>query len=74
MSKELDLCTPIHTDSDKNTLTNTIQGIFSYAAMVNYPYSTNFLYTLPPNPVDYICTQVGNLSGLAALKTSAQIF
>jgi lysosomal Pro-X carboxypeptidase len=39
-------------------LINDISGAFGTMAMVNYPYSTSFIFPMPAWPVNYTCEQV----------------
>ena len=51
-------CRPITNDADITALMNAIADGFGTMAMVNYPYPTNFINSLPANPIKYSCEQV----------------
>jgi lysosomal Pro-X carboxypeptidase len=45
------LCSPLKNDDDVLKLKEWISEVYVNLAMVNYPYSANFLAPLPGNPV-----------------------
>ncbi|VEL22970.1 unnamed protein product [Protopolystoma xenopodis] len=55
ITKRLNLCTELKTDADLNWALKWTRNAFTLLAMMNYPYKTNFLSELPPNPVNVSC-------------------
>lgn len=51
ITKNFKLCRPLKTRSDVQALKDWFSGIWVNLAMLNYPYSTNFMADLPANPV-----------------------
>ncbi|CAH1401397.1 unnamed protein product [Nezara viridula] len=51
------LCSPL---KDVKELKNWLNGIYVNLAMTNYPYPTEFLTTLPANPVKAVCKHLLN--------------
>ncbi|XP_044272767.1 lysosomal Pro-X carboxypeptidase-like [Tribolium madens] len=80
LSEAWQLCSPIETPGDVETLIGWYSEILVNMAMVNYPYSTSFLAPLPPFPVKNFCTQfteaniVDDKSLIMALGDALQIY
>jgi hypothetical protein len=49
------LCSRPNTTDDINNVINWVNNGLGTMAMVNYPYPTDFVATLPGNPVNYTC-------------------
>ncbi|XP_025411982.1 lysosomal Pro-X carboxypeptidase-like isoform X1 [Sipha flava] len=54
------LCSPLKNDDDVLKLKEWISEVYVNLAMVNYPYSANFLAPLPGNPVKELCKPMKN--------------
>lgn len=62
LSAEWKLCQPLKTDNDTQSLIDWLTEIYGNAAMVNYPYPTDFLAPLPGHPVRVMCSHLTNAS------------
>uniref|UniRef100_T1JCH1 Lysosomal Pro-X carboxypeptidase n=1 Tax=Strigamia maritima TaxID=126957 RepID=T1JCH1_STRMM len=56
------LCSPIETNDDLLNLKNWLVKTYTYLAMMNYPYPTDFMANLPGWPVEEVCKQLLNSS------------
>ncbi|XKL62403.1 hypothetical protein PGB90_002236 [Kerria lacca] len=54
------LCTPIKVEEDVNVLINWLTNVYVNMAMINYPYSANFLMPVPANPVKEMCKHLNH--------------
>lgn len=63
-------CTQVLTYQTANNIINWLSNSFTYMAMTNYPYSTNFLEPMPAFPVTVAC---GMLNGLDDDSTDTDI-
>ncbi|XP_023220750.1 lysosomal Pro-X carboxypeptidase-like [Centruroides sculpturatus] len=61
LSKTFRLCQPLSPDS-VDQLISWLSGTWSYLAMTDYPYPTNFLVPLPANPINATCQFLKNSS------------
>ncbi|KAB0801242.1 hypothetical protein PPYR_05596 [Photinus pyralis] len=57
LTKTWKLCDTLK-DNDVEVLFNWLQDVYGNLAMVNYPYPTSFLSTLPANPVKAFCSKL----------------
>lgn len=55
LSTLLNTCKPLATKDDMNNLYNHFVNGYSYMAMTDYPYETDFLQPMPANPVNAAC-------------------
>ncbi|CAH0724480.1 unnamed protein product, partial [Brenthis ino] len=55
LQKTWKLCDPIKTSEDVQTLVEFLQSMYETLAMVNYPFATDFLMSLPAQPVRVVC-------------------
>lgn len=62
LSTEWNLCQALKTDNDTQTFIDWLTEIYGNVAMVNYPYPTNFLATLPGNPVRAMCNHLTDMA------------
>lgn len=51
MSENWKLCQPLTNSTHVEELQAFLEDVYGTIAMVNYPYETNFIVPLPPNPV-----------------------
>jgi len=51
----LKLCSPLQNQTDVSNVLFWIRNAFTYLAMLDYPYPTNFLSPLPAYPVNVAC-------------------
>jgi lysosomal Pro-X carboxypeptidase len=74
------LCTIPTTAADVESLIGFINGCFGTEAMVNYPYATDFVGSLPANPVAESCTQAATVTlstdqdYVLAIQKAAEVF
>lgn len=61
LSSELLLCDPIKTEADLDKFFDYLEDVYGSLAMVNYPYSNDFLSPLPGYPVRQFCSYLQNL-------------
>lgn len=61
LSAELLLCEPIKTDADLDKFFDYLEDVYGSLAMVNYPYSNDFLSPLPGYPVRQFCSYLQNV-------------
>ncbi|XP_076254255.1 lysosomal Pro-X carboxypeptidase-like [Rhynchophorus ferrugineus] len=52
------LCKPLHSQMDINELIDGIEDIYVNLAMLNYPYPTNFISSLPAHPIQTFCNKL----------------
>lgn len=62
VSNTFQLCEPIKTKDDVDTLLNWLDEILVNTVMVNYPYPTSFLVPLPGHPVREICQDIDSVN------------
>lgn len=62
VSNTFQLCEPIKTKDDVDTLLNWLAEILVNTVMVNYPYPTSFLVPLPGHPVREICQEIDSVN------------
>lgn len=62
LTETFHLCSPLKTEKDLKTLKSWLDGIYSGAAMVNYPYATDFLEKLPAWPIKEMCKHLPDSS------------
>ncbi|XP_072947792.1 lysosomal Pro-X carboxypeptidase-like [Epargyreus clarus] len=55
LQKNWNLCDPVKSPSDINKLMEFLQSMYETLAMVNYPFSSDFLMPLPAQPVRSVC-------------------
>lgn len=55
LSTLFNTCKPLATKDDMNNLYNHFVNGYSYMAMTDYPYETDFLQPMPANPVNEAC-------------------
>jgi len=65
------LCTPITNVTGVDLLGNWIDAAFTYMAMLNYPYETDFLKKLPAWPANSSCDP---LAGVDIHAEDLQLF
>lgn len=51
------LCSPLSSPKDIGELSSWVNNLLSLVAMVDYPYPTNFIGTLPASPVKAFCKE-----------------
>jgi len=81
------LCTVPKSSDEVQSLIDTLSDALGTMAMVNYPYPTNFINSLPAWPQQYACEQAKNLTAevnlgagsfnftaIQALKRGASVF
>lgn len=81
LSKTFNLCDPITKKSQISDLINWVDEGYSYMAMTNYPYPTEFLKSMPAWPANYSCNALENVSIsspneflFASIKNSVETF
>lgn len=81
MNKIFNPCQPIKNAADVSTLQDWLANAYTYMAMVDYPYETNFLTHMPGYPVDFACQAFANVTVnsssediFSALLKAANIF
>ncbi|XP_045511478.1 lysosomal Pro-X carboxypeptidase [Colias croceus] len=55
LHKKWNLCDPIKDEKDINMLVEFLQSMYETLAMVNYPFASDFLVSLPAQPVRTVC-------------------
>ncbi|KAH9635749.1 hypothetical protein HF086_013857 [Spodoptera exigua] len=55
LRKAFNLCTPVKNATDLEVLMEFLQSMYSSLAMVNYPFASDFLTSLPAEPVRVVC-------------------
>ncbi|XP_075991247.1 lysosomal Pro-X carboxypeptidase [Anticarsia gemmatalis] len=55
LHKNWNLCSPLKTADDLDVLLDFLSSMYSTLAMVNYPFSSDFLMPLPAEPVRVVC-------------------
>ncbi|XP_026319877.1 lysosomal Pro-X carboxypeptidase [Hyposmocoma kahamanoa] len=74
LQKDWKLCDPVKNSSDTNTLLEFLQSVYETIAMVNYPFPSDFLMSLPGQPVRYVCQYLNTtLTGDKLLKAIGQV-
>uniref|UniRef100_A0A8C7WWA9 Dipeptidyl-peptidase 7 n=1 Tax=Oryzias sinensis TaxID=183150 RepID=A0A8C7WWA9_9TELE len=69
---ELSLCQPPSSARDVHQLYGLLRNAFTLMAMLDYPYSTHFMGSLPANPVKVACdTMLGGPDLLTNLRDTA---
>ncbi|KAG8228746.1 hypothetical protein J437_LFUL009668 [Ladona fulva] len=58
LSANWTLCSPLKSDKNVTLLKEWLAEVYTNAAMLNYPYPTNFLLPLPAYPVLEICSKL----------------
>ncbi|KAL2729995.1 lysosomal Pro-X carboxypeptidase [Vespula maculifrons] len=79
LSENWKLCQPLTNSTHVEELQAFLEDVYGTIAMVNYPYETNFIVPLPPNPVKVFCNHLSNksLTGkplLTALYKALNVF
>jgi lysosomal Pro-X carboxypeptidase len=77
LSKVFRTCTPIASNDDVNDLIDWVTNAFTYLAMTDYPYATNFLQPLPAWPVKAACAplvKVAPTDLLTAIYLGANVY
>ncbi|KAL8250930.1 hypothetical protein R6Q59_034623 [Mikania micrantha] len=59
LAKTFRLCGKLQSSDD---LFNWLESAYSYLAMVDYPYPSDFLMPLPAYPIKEVCKQIDNLA------------
>lgn len=63
------LCDPVSNSSDVDKLFDFLTNMYTTLAMVNYPFSSDFLMPLPANPVRVVCQYLNKkLNGTKLLQ------
>lgn len=70
MSSELVLCDSIKSDADLDMFFGYLEDVYGSLAMVNYPYSSDFLMPLPAYPVRQFCSHLQDLQQGSSLFES----
>ncbi|XP_062144209.1 uncharacterized protein LOC133851689 [Alnus glutinosa] len=66
LTKTFGLCRTLKSTEE---LRNWLESAYSYLAMVNYPYSSDFLMPLPGHPIREVCRKIdGSPSGYSILE------
>ncbi|XP_024115895.1 dipeptidyl peptidase 2 [Oryzias melastigma] len=72
IQSELSLCQPPSSARDIHQLYGLLRNAFTLMAMLDYPYSTQFMGSLPANPVKVACdTMLGGSDLLTNLRDTA---
>lgn len=79
LSNEWKLCKPLKTQDNIDDFIDFLSEIYGNLAMINYPYSTNFLAPVPAYPVKVLCSKLQNstMSGkvlVSAIRKAASIY
>ncbi|XP_023295310.2 lysosomal Pro-X carboxypeptidase [Lucilia cuprina] len=61
LNTEFLFCNPIKTEADLDKFFDYLEDVYGSLAMVNYPYSNDFLSPLPAYPVRQFCSYLQNL-------------
>ncbi|XP_037815124.1 lysosomal Pro-X carboxypeptidase [Lucilia sericata] len=61
LNTEFLFCNPIKTETDLDKFFDYLEDVYGSLAMVNYPYSNDFLSPLPAYPVRQFCSYLQNL-------------
>lgn len=70
LNTELLLCDPIKGETELEKFMDYLEDVYGSLAMVNYPYSSDFLSPLPGYPVRQFCSYLQNLEMGDALLQS----
>ncbi|CAH0592110.1 unnamed protein product [Chrysodeixis includens] len=74
LSKSLNLCSPVKNATDLDKLMEFMQSMYSTLAMVNYPFASDFLTSLPAEPVRVVCQYLNEtLAGEKLLKAIGKV-
>ncbi|KAM6944024.1 dipeptidyl peptidase 2 isoform 2-T2 [Lycodopsis pacificus] len=70
----LSLCEPLSCAQDMQQLNGMLRNAFTLLAMLDYPYSTHFMGSMPANPVKVACeTMLSGPDLLTSLRNTAGI-
>ncbi|KAI5632057.1 serine carboxypeptidase s28 domain-containing protein [Phthorimaea operculella] len=74
LQKDWKLCDPVKNSTDADTLIEFLQSMYETLAMVNYPFPSDFLVSLPGQPVRYVCQYLNKtLAGEKLLEGIGQV-
>lgn len=79
LSNEWKLCKPLKTQDNIDEFIDFLSEVYGNLAMINYPYSTNFLAPVPAYPVKVLCSKLQNstMSGkvlVSAIRKAVSIY